>query len=190
MAAYPITPVIPLRSPREAARCKLPLCPPPRPSRDRNCAPRKETKEMTKKTRDRPLLPPHRRHEGWGGQEQWPFFPGPQSLRLRPAFPLPLPAFPELPFRHFAPLIGFLFHRRHYSFHVCRCEKAQNRLTAPPIGEEVPDPPPALPPPCLLLHLRPEHLLHPFGHTLKRCSLVCEGHGVGIQRSSATYLHT
>jgi len=38
--------------------------------------------------------------------------------------------------------------------HICRSEEIQHRPTAPLIGEEIPDPAPVLPPPCLLPHLK------------------------------------
>jgi len=123
------------------------------------------TKERTKgKTKESPSAPyssPADAMKGGVGRNSSDSSPAPQHLRLHPVLLFPLLALPELPCRRLAPRVGFLFHRRHYSSHVC-CEKFQCRLTASPIGEEIPDPPPALLPPCLLPHFRPEDLLLPL----------------------------
>ena len=88
------------------------------------------------------LRRPCGRHVVWCGQEQRRF---PRSAQL-------------LQLRHRAHRV-LLCLSRHPPSHIRRGEEVQYRPAASPIGEEVPHLPPVLPPPRLLLRLRPQDLL-------------------------------
>jgi len=55
--------------------------------------------------------------------------------------------------------VAFLFRRRQLPSHVRRGENAQHCPSTSPIGQQIPDRPPALPPLGILQHLRPQNLL-------------------------------
>jgi len=92
------------------------------------------TKEKTKESPSTPYSSPAGAMKGGVGRNSGDSSPA-QHLRLHPALLFPLPALPELPFRHLTPCVGFPFHSRHCSSHICRCEKVQQRLTAPLVGQ-------------------------------------------------------
>jgi len=72
--------------------------------------------------------------------------------------PAPRPPLPHLQLRHRAHSVVLCLSRRPPS-HIRRGEKVQYSPAAPPISQEVPNLPPVLPPPRLLLHLRPQDFL-------------------------------
>jgi len=157
----------PVRCPRSGGALQAPLFAlRPGLSRERVVRTKEITKERDKreeracrtkeKRRKDPRL--HRscgRHEIGCGQEQRRFPPsarllGPRSLLLQPL--------PHLQLRHRAHSV-ILCLSRHPPSHIHRGEEVQYCPAAPPIGQEVPHLLPVLPPPRLLLHLRPQDLL-------------------------------
>jgi len=98
---------------------------------------------------------------------QHPAPPHPSSTHL------PAPGVSRAPIPTLTPPVGFLFRGRHYLPNVGRREEIENRLATPPVGKELPDPPPALPPPCLLPHFRPEDLMLPLPLRTHLEEVVC-----------------
>jgi len=167
----------PVRYPRSGGSLQAPLCPPPRPVPRRSTA----SHQGDHKGKDKPreaseydkgkgegknrLHRPCGRHEVGCGQEQRRFPPsarllGPRSLLLHPL--------PHLQLRHRAHRV-LLCLRRNPPSNIRRGEEVQHCPAATRIGQEVARLPPVLPPPGLLLNLRPQDFLLrlPFGALLE-----------------------